>query len=275
MTDYPDWTVPQASANAISVTGVPLLSMATLAYQGTLNPAALATLSSGSQSMTQVGYEILVQSSYGVAPTVPFIEVQLEWFMVGVTNRVATDTFIVPASTTPGAFTVRGTGPSKGDLVNVHVTNLDPAQTATVSIALLQVSRTYVTDSWRWDNAANAGLTVTGWTLPSLPPDESVLGMAASSVIGAGGNGTWLCGMHQGLVNASIEMNVGALTALVAQVAAEPGSAYVANNPLYSLATPPNVFQYAAPRAPVRFQLHNNSGAAVTVTWSLVRAAPV
>lgn len=274
MTDYPDWQQPSANASSIAVTGVPLLALATLTLQQSFNPAAGATQSSAAIAMTQIAYDITVQSSFSVAPATPFIRIQLEWLDAGTSVRVATDTWIVPACTTPGSFTAHGRGQAKGDQCVVHVTNLDGLQTATVTVLMMSTSRMPPGDSWRWDNGLNAGLTVAGWTLPVLPPDESVLGMADGVTIAAAGTAAWLIGAHDGLMSVAIQVTSGALSSLVAQLAAEPSSAYVPNNPLYSSASPPASFLAGGVRAPMRFQLHNNATTSVTVTWGITRVPP-
>lgn len=270
-TGYPDWQVPKANATQIAATGVPLLAASALLLQQTFNPAAGATQSSLGSTFSQIGYDFTVQSSFSVAPTTPFIRVQLEWLDSGTSVRVATDTFVVPASTTPGAFTVHGSGQAKGDQCTVHVTNLDGLQVATVTVLLTESSRVPASDTWRWDNQANAGLTVTGWTLPVLPPDESVLGMQSGAVIAGGANGSWLCGMHDGLCWFSAQVQAGALANLVFQFAAVPSSAYTANNPLYNVTGAPSAFQFAGVRSPLRLIIHNNGTSSATVTWGLVR----
>lgn len=274
MTDYPDWQTPQSHADKIAATGVPLLALATLLLQQSFNPAAGLTQSSAALAVPQIGYDITVTGSFGVAPSSPFIRVQLEWTDAGTSTRIATDTFIVPAATNPGVFTVHGRGPSKGDTVTVHVTNLDVSQTVLATVLLLSTSRIPVTDTWHWDNGLNVGSVVQGWTLPTLPADESVLGMADAVTIGAGANTAWLIGMHDGLMGVGIQVTSGALSSVVAQLAAEPASEYVPDNPLYSQVGPPSWFQVAGVRGPMRFQLHNNATSSITLTWGIVRIPP-
>lgn len=271
--DYADWTVPQANASAVAATGVPLLTAATGILQQSFNPAAGATQSSGIITVRQTGFEVIVTSSFSVAPTTPFVVVQLEWFSSGYSARVATDTYVCAASTTPGAFTTYITGATKGDQVNVHVTNLDGLQVNLTTVAVLENSRLYDKNRVWWDNGLNAGKTVTGWTLPTLPADETVLGMAAAASVPAAGNIAWLCGPHEGLIDIALDFGGGPSTSITAQVASEPGSFYVANNPVYSVATPPLAFQIAGTRSPLRFQLHNSSAGAIAVNWSMIRVA--
>lgn len=273
MTDYPDYQTPAEHARQISVTGVPLLAQAATVYA---NPAvsvpANSSFASGTFPVNQTAYEIYISVGFPVAATVPFVEVTLQWGEPSGTVSMWADTYIIPGNTAAAGFLVRGRGPAKGSTVAVNIANLDAAQAASVNVRLLQHSRVAVRDDWRWNNGFNRSAVVPGWTLPVLPDDESVLGMEAAAAVAAGASVSWLCGMHNGLVNFGLDLGGGALANLVVQVAAEPAGSYVANNPIYGTVNPPPNFQVACPRSPVRFQLHNNGTTAVNVTWSAIRA---
>lgn len=273
MTDYPDWQTPQAHATAIGATGVPLLVLPTLELQQTFNPNAGATQSSASVPVTQIGYEIIVQSSFSVAPTSPFIRVTIAWNDGVPLDPVATDTFIVPASTTPGAFRVQGNGPTKGAAAVISVTNLDSLQVATVQVMFLQHSRVLSADEWTFDNPADAALTVSGFTLPKLPDDESCLGILDNVTIAASSSSAWLFGISPGIAVVGYEMSVGAASSLSIRVRPKPDSEYSGHNVLYSAVSAPPSFQIAGARAPLGLVLANSATTAITLSLGMFRAS--
>lgn len=271
MTDFADWQAPQAHADAISVTGVPLLTAAVVTVNQTFTTPGGGNGFSPVKAVTGIGYELLIESTIGAAATVPFVEVQVIWSYSVSGAVVATDSWVVPCNGGGTVFTSHITGPSKADQAQVQVINLDPSVTSTVNVILFANSRVYSADRCKWLNNLVKSSTVPGWTLPHLPDDESVLGMQSAASIPAGSSVAWLCGMHDGLVNFGIDLGAGVLTNLVAQVSAEPSSYYVANNPIYGQVNPPSNWQVACPRGPFRFQLHNNGTTALSVTWSAIR----
>jgi hypothetical protein len=273
--DYRDWTAPQAHADSIAATGVPLLGAAqTLLANPAIAPAPGAPVTLGPFTVGQIGYDIVVTTQFAGGTAAPFIEVSLTWSDPGGVSTVTTDTFICPGATSLAGFIVRGRGPAKAGNVAVTVTNLDAVNTPTVGVRLLEHSRIFGRDDWRWHNSHNAGLTVPGFTLPVLPDDESVLGMATGVNVPANSTSSpLLFGMFSGPVGVGIQMTTGAFAALTVLLQAVPSSSYVANNPICGYLSPPSVFQVAGPRAPMRLILANNTGVALAVTLSLLALA--
>lgn len=271
-TDYPDWAPHVAQAQQIAATGVPLLTAASVVYNAAgVNIAGNSAYAPGPQVVSQIGYEFWIQASTGAAATVPFLQVKLTWDDTVSGRTVATDTFTVPAASSAGGFVVAGRGPSKASQVVLTVLNLDPAIAASVNLVMLQNSRVYPKDDWRWLMGAAAPATVPGFTLPSLPADESVLGIVSNITIPAGANSSiYLCGMHNGLVAIGLNVSAGTLSALDLQLAAAPNTVYGSNNPLSSGPPQSAAYQIAGPRAPIRVIFHNTSTAAMTLTASLI-----
>lgn len=272
MTDYADWQTPNAHATQIAATGVPLLTLPTLLLQQTFDPAAGVTQSSASLAITQPGYEIIVQSSFSVAPTSPFIRVTIGWNDGTSLDPVNADTFIAPASTTPGAFRVQGNGPTKGNAAVISVTNLDGLQVATVQVMFLQHSRILASDDWTYDNAANAGLTVTGFTLPKMPADQSCLGVLDNVTIAAAGSSAWLFGICAGLATVSYEIGSGAASTLSLRIRPKPDTEYSGHNILYSAVSAPPNFQIAGARAPLGVILANSATTSLTMSLAIFKA---
>ncbi len=276
MSDFADWQVPQAHADTIAATGVPLLAQPATVFANTaISLAAGTSQTFGSFVVNQTAYEIWVAVNFPAGATVPFVELALLWGEPANAVTIAADTYILPGATSTPGFVVRGRGPAKGSNVIVSLINLDAGQTATVQVRLIQHSRPVMRDLWKWNNQADKALTVPTWTLPALTDDETVLGMGSATSIAAAGNAAFLCGMHDGPIQVGLEVNSGAASNLIVQVAAEPGGSYVSNNPLYSVTNGAPSFQIAGTRSPLRFQLHNNGTTVMTVTWSMLRVLTV
>lgn len=273
LSDVPDWQPHVAQAEQIAATGVPLLTAAAVVDRQIGQViAAGATLIGTEEVFSQIGYEMTVQAQCSAASATPFVSVNLLWEEGAFNTLIDTDTFIVPCSSNVNTFTVLGKGPSKADRCTVSILNLDSAHSVTVSYTLMQNSRVYDRDRWHWYNGAVNLAAVPGFVLPTVPADESVLGMVGGQVIGAGASTTAaLFGMYDGLIGVGININVGTLANLVMQIAAEPNSNYVANNPLFAGTPLTQAFTVAGVRAPLRVILNNTGTTSMTVTYSLVR----
>jgi len=268
--DYPDWTAPQAHADAVAATGVPLLGNPL----GLYNDAGRVIVSGAPfteilQTVRQIGYAGWLSVKFPVAATSPFLQVVFKWIDTVTSTTVATDTFIAPGNTAAGGFVTFLTGICKGDQVQVTLTNLDGAQSATVTFILNQDGITRQRDLCRSYNGVNTGTTVPGFTLATLPDDESCLGMA-SIAIPANSQTDVLFAMYNGPVALTYQMTTGAASTLSLALAAMPAASYLGNNPLGLYGpTPPNPVNFNGPRAPVRVRALNNSGLATAVTVAL------
>lgn len=268
--DFPDWSPHVATAQQIAATGVPLLALPQLAFANpAITPAPGSPYVSPSETLDQVSYEIYVTCQFVAGTAVPFVEVQLRWFDPGNIAQIASDTFIIPGATGSPGFAVRGRGPCKGASVIVAVTNLDAVNTPTVGIRLSQHSRIAPVDDWRWWNAFNSGQTVPGWTLPGLPPDESVLAVE-NVTIGASSSVTRLAGMFAGAVGVGLNVVTGSLSSLTMFLQPQTGALYAANNPVFGGAPPGLAFEVAGVRAPMRLVITNSATTAVSLAYSLI-----
>ena len=180
--DYPDFQTPQAHATAISTTGAPLLTLA-----GTLLTSTVFTLTGGqSQStsaltVTQLGYEVRFKLSIGSTATIPFVDVTLIWTDAAGANIVAQETWMLPCGS--GAnYIVTGTGPTKGSMLTVTVSNQDPAITATVTVIVLTNSRIYRRDRW----IAGTTVAVPTFIIPGGDPRRSILCVIDGVSVGVG-----------------------------------------------------------------------------------------
>ena len=273
VSDYPDYAPHVAHADQIAATGVPLLALPQQLYA--ISSKVIFSASTDFEALVPVkqpGYHCGVSVQFPAAATVPFVKVSLFWTDSMTSVNLASENYIIPGAQSPSVFTALGSGIAKGNKVQLRLTNLDPAQNATVSVTMNADSIPRSGDSWLWENALDSGLTVPGFTLPTLPDDESVLGMLGSVTVPAGGTSSFLFGMHNGPINVGLDQGGGPWTNITLQLAAAPSSAYVGNNPIYAAVNPPPSLQIAGPRSPVRVGLHNSATTAFTATMSLIAA---
>lgn len=163
VTDYTDWQTPQAHADDISNTGVPLLSRPDNLINFTGTVASGATVTVGSNiHISKIGYEIAL-TFYAPAAAASIDTVQLIWSDSVSGQVVVTDEWSFYAGSGPiaNANIIRGTGQTKGDTLTVKVTQNVSTVTASFIIVMAQNSRIYSRDDWR--TVAFGGVTgVTG-----------------------------------------------------------------------------------------------------------------
>lgn len=270
MTDFPDWQAPQAHANAIADTGVPLLTFGNVQQNLSFPLAAGASHGFPQVSMVQPGYEVIVQATANPASTSPFVEVQLQWAINPAAVGTNTDTFVCAGGTTPagGWFTV-GTGPSKGNALTVQIKNLDTVNAMTVAVTVINNSRVYVRDDWRWNAPTDIGGTIPNFTLPTITPDESVLGIGNDTIAGSGSLAR-IVGSYSGRIKVGLNPVAGTLANVTFNLQALPSTYYQGNNPIIGGAPPGLVFEVAGPRAPMLLRIINTATTAVTFAWSLI-----
>lgn len=181
----------------ISNSGVPLLSRSTsLLNMGNTTIAAGATINQGPFNITQIGYEIFngVQSN-SASSTIPAVNVTLTWSDSATGNVVAVERWHMFGGN-GSQIQYTGTGPTKGDTLNIAYTNQDTVNSATVKSSLAGNSRVYVRDDWR--QLTTAGIP--GQTLGTYDLPSGVL-LTAGPSVPAGGQLVRPIGLYSGLVN--------------------------------------------------------------------------
>jgi hypothetical protein len=263
VTDYPDFSPHVATAQQVAATGVPLLTKNTRVYQQAFtNVASGAAASTGLLAMGQIGYEVLVNARCNGAATNPFAEIRMTWTDSTTGFTLGSDTFITPMSGSATPWAVIGRGPTKADEVTVTVTNLDSLTAPSITITVLQNSRVYPTDNWNWNNASVAGLTVPGFALPTLPNDESVLGIVSNVNVAAGAVNTWLLGMAtSGQVIVTTSFSGVTTTNIRCHIYPQPNSKYGSSIDLVAFTATANntSMPYNPPRAPVILVVSNGA----------------
>lgn len=160
--DYPDWGTPQAHADRISTTGVPLLTGAVNVINDQTHViAAGGSVTLPTATVSQIGYEIALAVLGNAGSTSPGVTIDMLWTDAGTGITVGHETWSVISGSTSGGSKFYGTGPSKANHLAITITNQDLANSVTVTTVLNENSRIYQTDDWRQENFNTPpGLTV-------------------------------------------------------------------------------------------------------------------
>jgi len=198
MTDYLDWQTPQAHADRIFATTVPLASKSNNVVNDQLHNIPFgATVTIANQvPVNQIGYEISVKALISAAASsLPILTVEMKWTDSVTGTIVADEVWNIVAGSTQGGSLHYGTGPSKANLLTINVTNNDTSQAMTVTTVLNQNSRVYVRDDWR----TQAFNSVPNASIPQHNQQGNILG-ASLITVGALGTFTRLLALYSGLV---------------------------------------------------------------------------
>lgn len=263
--DYPDFATPQAHATAVSITGVPLLTLPT-----ELLAAQIFSIAGGGTSIptiltfNQLGYEILIVLSVPAGATVPFADIDLVWTDTGGSNTVAEEKWVLAAGSAAN-YIYTGTGPTKGNKLSFKITNLDPAQTLTATVTFLVNSRIYRRDRW----VANTIVAVPTFTNGGGDPRREILFDLDAVNVNAGITITRLLPVFHGDVLFYWDSLGVALANSNASLAPVP-TGTVGTAALWSGETANGVGQGQAvvlrlPRAPALFKYTNSGTVAVTL----------
>lgn len=139
-------TIPNGIAN----TGVPLLSKSNSllnASAQTLAGAGVHTF--GPLTIGQIGYEISISLTIANTAANPFTVFLMTWSDSTSGLIVSQEEWSLSDGTSPISQVFLGTGRTKGDTLNIQVTNTDPITTVTYSVSFVENSRVYDRDDWR------------------------------------------------------------------------------------------------------------------------------
>lgn len=152
-------------------------------------------------SINQPSYDFEIDFSFPAGTTQPWFEVQLGW-SDSVLNSAALSTerwFMTGGSR--GLSTYAGRGLTKGDTLQVTVTNLDTVKTTTFNYGISQHSRLVQRDDIR-----SVAFAAPGDTLVKAPsdPQDNVLAMAQAVALGIGGNAVFWMPLFAGKAQLSV-----------------------------------------------------------------------
>lgn len=213
--DWPDYNDSQHKANAIAATGVPLLSgPLNLLKTGNVVVPASGTSSQGPFTGFPIGYEIFVSIGCNVASNSPFMTVQMTWSDSASGRTVAIEQWDLAGVSGAAFQQYVGTGPTKGDTLNILVTNTDTVNSMTYVMAFTQNSRVYSRDDWRQITSHTPpGFTNAAFSAPAL-----MLASTAAS-IAAGGTNIRLMSLYAGEAMLSVSNGAQGLTITITEVA--------------------------------------------------------
>jgi hypothetical protein len=274
VTDYPDWTVPQASASAIAATGVPLLTGKALVFNpGIQVIAAGGQYVPGTKTFTQPGFEIFTGAFSNAASATPYVSLELAWTDSSSGVIIMRDTYIIAGGSVVSSWLTLINGPTAADTVFITATNLDGAHSVNLVLIVLQNSRVYDHDVMIWDNTGNAGNSIPGVTLANLPNDNSSLGNVSGAALPANSTVSFLCGPGYGdWITLSLALGTVAFASVIVTVFCVPTSFYGAT--AYALRQIPagmsDSWQFRGSRCPLLVSVTNTSGVAGTVSFNMI-----
>lgn len=267
-TDYPDWSVPQTSANAIAATGVPLLSAKNVLGSNTTVIGPGANQNIGPFAITQPSYEIQMTAyESGAGATGPLL-LKFNWNDSVSVATVAVEYYWIWPGVALNDHIIYGRGPTKADQLLIQAFNQSGAMQYSLFWRVLQSSRLFQRDDLRTVFYAT---TASGGTIPTLEPPSSLLGYRSVSVAAAASDNTELplyVGMAQ--LYADTGSNTTDFT-LTIQDSANPDAEGLGSRMLRykSDANGLIVAQLALPRYQCRVSMLNGNAAAKFLTYSL------
>lgn len=204
VTDYPDYTTPQAHANAISLTGAPPLVLKQvldfLVGQNMNGGTSLTRPASGSFSVNQPGYEIFLNVATLGTPA-PVLSVELQWYDSFTGSLVDDEAYLFYSGNVNGHF-VHGRGPSKGDRLVVVLKNTAASTAMSVSYVLMQTSRTFTREFWKTISKAGTQPVYPGLNA-GLADISSNMFYNQSSTVAANGTNSFVLPLYTGTVRLS------------------------------------------------------------------------
>ncbi len=183
-------------ANEIAVGGVPLLTGSkSTANVGTTTIPASSSVVLGTFSLSQIGYELFTAITANAGSTQPGLAITFDWLDTVSGLETMQDEWVLCGSAVAGGQQYMGMGPTKGNQVKITATNFDTAQSASISLVLLQNSRVYADDDWRQLTYR----TVPGFTNGSADPESGWL-LQANPNVNAGVTAARIMPLYAGQV---------------------------------------------------------------------------
>lgn len=211
--DYPDYATPQAHANEIAATGVPLLNGTNLLQQGTL--ASLAVGSSSLQAAVgigQISYELIIKCQQAVSSLgAAFLQIRLDWTDTNSGQLLMRRQYEIVAGGNGNDHVVKLWGPAHANQVQINFTNVTGgAEPLQITWVLLASSRPY-----NRDQARSVLFQQSGFTTGSPQMGYNNLANNSPSVPANGGTATRLLGFYAGQILVDLRTTSGANDAVI------------------------------------------------------------
>jgi len=265
--DYPDWTAPQAHADAIANTGAPALTLPGQLANDSIPLNAGSVLSRGAWIFSQPTYEVSVNAFESGAGAAGPLQAVVTWFDPLGTTVLATETWYWWPGTGSNGHLVTGKGPVKGAQMFIQYQNFSAAMQYTINTKVYQRSHNYTRDDWRSVQYFN---TASGNTLPVMDVTSGALAFRNVNVA-AGGNDFTELPLYSGPVQLAGNTASGAADLTVTVTNSTNPNAEGVGGAFYLIQSDANgrfAAQLALPRYQCRIQLHNaNAAAKVCNYW--------
>lgn len=212
-------------------------------------------------SINQPSFELTIDASMGTNQgTVPFVQVQIQWFDSTSGLTTSTKHYWCPCGNGTGnAISCYITGPCVGNQVSVSVIDPDPTIVGTLTWTFNQLSDIFEHD--RITQAAFGNPAVNGFTNPSGDPAAGILAIS-NPTINPSNTITRLAGVHSGPAILTVDNNSVSNTILVA--IKDPATLYTSSSgvrmgtvrmPVSSVANIPLILPYG----PVAIDIQNQT----------------
>jgi hypothetical protein len=203
------------------------------------------------------------------AATVPFYEVEFRWMDSSAAATIDVERFYLAASST-GPWRTCGKGPTRGQLLQVTVTNLDPAFAITLNYSIAECTQHIARDDWRTVEYQAANVPQYG-TFGNIPKGLAKGDLAAAvmmsetnDTIPAATSWAFLAPMYTGPVFWQFlsSANIAVSVRIPNELNAAPN--LDGNAPIWLDLTLTDVtVQFSHPRIPLVVNLQNSSGAGI------------
>lgn len=265
MTDYADYQTPQAHADTISNTGVPLLSRpgSLVNLSGTIISGGQATILSN-KAITKIGYEITL-IFFAPASNQSIISVKLVWSDSVSGQITETDEWDFYAGSGPlaNAHIIRGTGKTKGDTLTVTALQNVSTVTASFTVVMAENGRVYDKDNWHTETCG----PITGITsLAGIFMPGNIVASTDNLAVAPSGSVTQALPLYAGriVVSATTTSGTSDMTLIILDNTGTGGG--LSDNQVLRGKTDANgnlvITSAALPRSQCVIQLINNNAAA-------------
>lgn len=180
--DYPDWTEPQAHADAIAATGAPLLTLVNGLTNNIFQPVAGGTDTVPNFLFTQPGYEVFLSAFQIVGGAAGPLEIRMSWFDETGVWFIDEQVYWIWPGITSLSHELVGRGPVSGSILSMQFINHSTVAQYQINLNLFQRSHLYTRHDWRTISYTQ---TSSGGVLPVMDPLSQLI-CFRNVTIGAG-----------------------------------------------------------------------------------------
>lgn len=211
-----------------------------------------------------LSYDITLNLLSNGTPTIPFVQVRLDWFNNDATGGIPVETQMwrCPVGSSGGIGTfITGVGPQRGQFLQISFISLDTVA-CTIAIQVNSTSRNVEKHDWIWDELSSPNIATYNMAANGGEFGNSLGAMNGIS-IPAGSQKKYLFGMRAGYI--TVRFAAPTASSMTYHLNFEPqsdmGTAAILNETILST---DNDFHITiiAPRCPVSVTAINNDGAA-------------